>query len=146
MAASAPTIPLLPAFWTATAAIVAAAFGAVATWLAHRLVGKAAFQQAINDGFSDLLDRVTAQERGCREELDAIREQFEAARNAAALRDIQFRGAIANLQQTIQSLVTLLRERGIPLPAHINLDPPPPLLLDEGKVLYQEANRDDQGS
>lgn len=142
-----PTIPFLPAFWTATAAIASAAIAAVATWLAHRLVGKAAVQNAINEGFKGLLDRVAAQEESCREELAAIKEEFEAAKIASSLRDARFRGAIAGLQQTIQSLVSLLRERGIPLPEHIAVDPVPPLLLDDGSVtLFQEAPRDYQGS
>src|SRR5882757_4059660 len=51
---------LEPAWITALGAAAAAAVGAFGLWLANRMLGKAAFQTAINAGFRGLLEEVNA--------------------------------------------------------------------------------------
>lgn len=139
-----PEVPFSLAKLTVpVATVLAAAVGALVTWLTYRTVGKAAFQQAINDGFKGLVDRLKEQEASCREELAELKDEFENAKRAAALRDVSFRGAIVNLQQTIASLVALLRQNGIALPDAVNVDPQPYLLLaDDQALMFQGAKTD----
>jgi hypothetical protein len=92
------------------AAIFGAALGAFGLWLANRMLGKAAFQTAINTGFKELTDQL-------QEERRLMREEQAAERLAAASAQAQLRGDIINLTQVIEGLKKILRENGIPVPA-----------------------------
>lgn len=83
----------------AAATAIGAAIGAFGLWLANRMLGKAAFQSAINTGFSELLKRTE--------------EMHEAERRGWRETELGLRGEIVNLRQTISSLTSDLRRRGV---------------------------------
>ncbi|MET3527277.1 hypothetical protein [Phenylobacterium koreense] len=116
-------LPDAPGLWTALAGAIGAAFGGVSLWLANRLMGKAAFQQAINSGFSELTKQL-------REERDFFRNQLAEERIAWAAERAEANGKILNLTQSIESLKHLLIRHGIPVPlAH---QEPEPFTVIEG--------------
>lgn len=106
-----------PGLWAAIAGVIGAVIGGFSLWLANRLMGKAAFQQAINSGFSDLTRQV-------REDRDFFRNQLAEERLAWAAERAEFNGKILNLTQSIESLKHLLIRHGIPIPLpHQEPDP-----------------------
>ncbi len=79
-----------------------AALAAILVWLGQRLIGRAAFQSALNDGFAKLATELRAElaeERKLRKEGDII--------------IMSLRGEIANLRQTIESMERAF-EKGLP--------------------------------
>jgi hypothetical protein len=96
----------------AGASVIAAAFGAAGVWLAQRVMGKAAFQTAINSGFSTLLEQVQADRRELKAELAMQRHECAMELN-------QLRGELNNSRQIVASLTELLQKAGlIALPTH----------------------------
>lgn len=102
-------LPSTAHFWPAVAGIFGAALGAFGLWLANRMLGKAAFQTAINAGFQALTDQL-------QEERVALRKTLEEERLAWASERAQFRGEILNLTQALDSLKRLLVRHGIDVP------------------------------
>ena len=99
------------AAWFAPAvAAVSAALGAFGIWLANRMLGKAAFQTAINTGFKELTDQL-------QEERAAMRQELTEERVKSAAVEAQLRGEIINLTQVIEGLKDILRKNGIPVPS-----------------------------
>lgn len=96
-------------FFAPLVAMVAAALGAFGLWLANRMLGKAAFQTAINAGFKDLTDQL-------QEERAAMREELTVERVRSAAVEAQLRGEVLNLTQVIEGLKKILRENGIKVP------------------------------
>jgi len=94
---------------TAIAGLCGALLGAVGLWLANRLLGKAAFQTAINDGFSKLTDQL-------QEERDRYGRALDAERLSWAAERATLRGEIRNLMQSIESLKAALRRAGVAIP------------------------------
>lgn len=86
-----------------------AVFGAFGLWLANRLMGKAAFQTAINNGFQSLLNEL-------QEERAAMAKQHNEERVRAAAEHAELRGEIINLTQVVEGLKSILRRHGIPVP------------------------------
>ena len=89
--------------------VVSAALGAFGVWLASRVMGKAAFQQAINNGFDGLVNRLN-------EERAKADIAHNAERVAWAAERAQLRGEIINLTQAVESLKALLRRNGLDIP------------------------------
>lgn len=87
------------AWITAAATAIGAMMGALALFLANRLVGKAAFQAAINAGYQGLLDRMEARHAD-------ERSQWHEER-------LQMRGEIVNLKQTLASMNAAMRRAGV---------------------------------
>lgn len=94
-------------------ATVGAATGALGLWLANRLLGKAAFQTAINHGFKELTDQLQEERRQLMGELSAERIASSAERS-------QLRGEVSELRQVIESLKSLLRHHGIEIPENLH--------------------------
>ena len=105
-------------------AIVSAVLGAMGLWLANRVVGKAAFQTAINQGFEALTNQL-------QEERKQLLAEIEMGRAERA----ELADKIADLVRTVESLKALLRAHGI--------DVPDDHLPEEiaAMVLSQEASR-----
>lgn len=76
-------------------ALAGTVFGGLCLYAAQAIMGKAAFQTAINQGF----DRLCAQ---LQEENRVLREE----RN-------ELIGETRNLKQTVRSLITMLRRQGV---------------------------------
>ena len=95
---------------TAAMALAGAVVGGVALWLAQRLLGKAAFQQAINDGFAKL----TAQ---LQDERDLAKRELEQRQLAWEGERASLKGEIRNLTQTMESLKRDLARGGYELPS-----------------------------
>lgn len=93
----------------AVSAALGAALGAFGLWLANRMMGKAAFQTAINQGFQALTDQL-------QEERTALNRMIMDERIAWEAERAQLRGEIINLTQTVESLKHLLERHGIPIP------------------------------
>lgn len=89
--------------------LLSAGLGAFGLWLANRMLGKAAFQTAINDGFAKLTTEL-------QQERDTLRKELVDERIARAQKEAELTGAILNLTQTVESLKSLLRRNGIPVP------------------------------
>lgn len=98
-----------PSWITGAATIVGALIGGFCLWLANRMMGKAAFQAAINTGFASLLAEVNRDRAELRATIE--RERVETATERAHLR-----GEISNLMQSIDSLHAELRRHGIAIP------------------------------
>lgn len=97
--------------WTDGAfALGGATVGGIALWLAQRLVGKAAWQNVINNGFRDLI-------AAHREEMAGLRKELAGERAARAASEARMRGEIANLTQANESLRRELQRRGVDLPS-----------------------------
>lgn len=94
---------------TALTAGGSAIMGAFGLWLANRLMGKAAFQSAIGDGFNKLTDQL-------QEERAELRRQMNEERIRAAAEHAELRGEIINLTQVVEGLKSILRRHGIPVP------------------------------
>lgn len=97
--------------WAAIGTAIGAALGAFGLWLANRMLGKAAFQTAINAGFKELTDQL-------QEERDFFRRQLTAERIAWSAERSDFTGQIRDLRQSIESLKALLRRNGVEVPDH----------------------------
>lgn len=132
--------------WLAFLAPVLVAFvTGVIAWLANRVVGKASFQQAINNGFKDLLDTVRAEHKECQDRLGALEAKYDAAKLRGVSERAQLRGEIINLTQVVLSFARILRHHGIPIPD----GQLPTSLLNDGSdlILFQEeVSRDDPSS
>lgn len=103
---AAQVAPWLAALATGVGAVI----GAFGLWLANRLLGKAAFQQAMNAGFQVLMERAEALHA---EERRSWHEER-----------LSLRGQILNLTQTIASQNAALRRAGIAgLPEVAHPDP-----------------------
>lgn len=102
--------PELSAWFAPLIGVATAALGAFGLWLAQRMLGKAAFQTAINSGFKDLTDQL-------QEERAAMRQEMTDERIKSAAVEAQLRGEIINLTQVIEGLKNILRENGIPVPS-----------------------------
>jgi hypothetical protein len=89
--------------------MVSAALGAAGVWLASRVMGKAAFQQAINAGFMGLNERLA--EESARRDAGHAEERIRWAAQRA-----QFEGEIINLTQAVESLKAHLRRAGLAIP------------------------------
>ncbi|HJR83457.1 MAG TPA: hypothetical protein VJ775_05975 [Sphingomicrobium sp.] len=89
--------------------IATAGLGAFGLWLANRMLGKAAFQTAINDGFAKLTKEL-------QHERDALREELKVERLRGEGERASLKGEIRNLMQTIESLKSELRRHGVPIP------------------------------
>lgn len=138
--------------WLAVMVPVLAAFvTGLVSWAASRLIGKAAFQQAINTGFKDLVDSLRDDHAECHRRLAVLEENYEAARIRGSAERAQLRGEIINLTQIGLSLEKLLRDAGIDIPERHRY---PPILTGmdgdpngDGVVLFQEeVDRDDPRS
>ena len=93
----------------AAATAIGAALGAFGLWLANRMLGKAAFQTAINSGFAALTDQL-------QEERASTLRQLQDERIAWSAERAQMRGEIINLTQAVESLKALLRRNGLDIP------------------------------
>lgn len=83
----------------AAATAIGAAIGALGLWLANRMIGKAAFEAMMTTRFKEIMDQqrlLHAEERGV----------WEATK-------LRLEGQIINLHQTIASLTSELRRRGV---------------------------------
>lgn len=129
--------------------LLVAALTAVVTWFTSRLVGKAAFQQAINDGFKNLLSTLQAQHAACEERLHALEQRYNEAKVKGAAERAQLRGEIINLTQAMESMKRFMRDMGIDIPEQKH----PPVVhstlgavADDGAIiLFQETDDDNQG-
>lgn len=83
----------------AAATAIGAAIGAFGLWLANRMLGKAAFEAMMTSRFKEIMD----QQRALHAEERAMWRATE----------LGLRGDIVNLHQTIDSLTSDLRRRGV---------------------------------
>ena len=81
---------------TAVAGSIGAVAGGFFLWLAQRLMGRAAIQTAINDGFAKLVDDLQAERRALIEELERRDAQWAIERD-------ELKGEIRQLKQLVQS-------------------------------------------
>lgn len=90
-----------------------AGIGAFGLWLANRMLGKAAFQTAINSGFKELTDQL-------QEERQALMAELSAERLANHQERTQLRGEVSQLRQVVESLKNLLRRHGVDIPEDLH--------------------------
>lgn len=119
---------------SAAAGMITTAFGAAGLWLAQRMMGKAAFQNAINTGFSSLLDQLQEERATYQAAVTSLREELKVERAArhdeqikTAAEIAQLRGDVMNLTQAKLSLEELLRRSGVEIPR----PPPAPVAMVE---------------
>lgn len=105
-----------PGLLAAMSAVVGAVMGSLGLWLANRMMGKAAFQTAINDGFAKLTKELQEERDGYRAELVASRSAWAEERVIWSADRASLKGEIRNLMQSIESLKSVLRGHGIPIP------------------------------
>ncbi len=86
--------------------LIAAVIGAFSTWLAHKAVGQAAFQTAINDGFAKLTKELQAERDDLVTRLTATDKAFEEFRAQAAKAQLSLEKEIHELRLTITKLST----------------------------------------
>ena len=108
---------------TVVSAVVSAVLGAMGLWLANRVMGKAAFQTAINQGFEALTNQL-------QEERSQLLAEIEMGRARGRAERAELADKIADLVRTVEGLKALLRAHGIDIPDDI-----------AAMVLSQEASR-----
>ncbi|TXH31616.1 MAG: hypothetical protein E6Q94_07770 [Burkholderiaceae bacterium] len=108
---------------TVLTSVVSAAFGALGLWWANRVLGKAAFQTAINQGFEALTNQL-------QEERSQLLAEIENGRARGRAERAELASKIADLVHTVEGLKALLRAHGIDVPEEI-----------EAMVLRHEARR-----
>lgn len=91
--------------------LATATIGAVGLWLAQRVLGKAAFQTAINDGFQKLTSELQEERERLHREIDEERRVFADERRVFSAERIswseergQLKGRIRQLEQQVQGL------------------------------------------
>jgi hypothetical protein len=98
----------------------AAAFiGAIGLWFANRVMGRAAFQQAINSGFKELVDGLQEERKELTAKLNELETKYDKVQADSLAERAQLRGEIINLTQVVVSLENLLRDNGVPVPERI---------------------------
>lgn len=115
------------ATWFSGLLTIGGAFiGAGALWLAQRVAGKAAWQQAINSGFAGVME----QQRILHEkERAAWRTELDLERGYRAAERAQHAGEIINLTQSFESLKAHLSRRGIEIPSGYHREPQQMIVL-----------------
>ena len=93
----------------APSGLIGALIGAVGLWGANRMMGRAAVQQALNDGFSKLA-------RDLQEERTQLRKDLADERLRAEQERAALHGEITQLRRVVEGLKTLLRRNGIEVP------------------------------
>jgi hypothetical protein len=93
-----------------------AAVGAFGLWFANRLLGKAAFQEAINNGFSSLLHTLQTERDGLEAEVHALRSDLAKKELQHQIDRDEMRGEIRQLGQMIESLKNHIVRHGLELP------------------------------
>jgi cell division septum initiation protein DivIVA len=96
--------------------LATATVGAIGLWLAQRVLGKAAFQTAINDGFSKLTADLQEERDRLTKEVAAERQAFAADRLVWSEEKAQLKGRIRQLEQQLESLH---RKLGLETPGHL---------------------------
>lgn len=86
------------------AGLATATVGATGLWLAQRVLGKAAFQTAINDGFAKLTTDLQEERDRLLREIAAERTVIAAERIAWSEERSQLKGRIRQLEQVVQGL------------------------------------------
>ena len=94
---------------TVVSAVVSAVLGALGLWLANRIMGKAAFQTAINQGFEALTNQL-------QEERSQLLAEIENGRARGRAERAELADKIADLVRTVEGLKALLRAHGIDVP------------------------------
>ena len=130
--------------------LLVAVLTAFVTWFTSRLVGKAAFQQAINDGFKGLVASLQAEHKACHDRLEEMQRLYDDAKIKGAAERAQLRGEIINLTQVVESMKRFMRDMGIDIPEQKH---PPAVFTTLGDatsgdsvVLFQQdAEHDNQG-
>jgi len=108
---------------TVLTGVASAVFGALGLWWANRIMGKAAFQTAINQGFEALTNQL-------QEERSQLLAEIESGRARGRAERAELADKIADLVHTVEGLKALLRAHGIDIPDDI-----------AARVLRQEASR-----
>lgn len=130
MAADAPIDPAQAKALTSVlgwlAGLATAAIGAIGLWLAQRVLGKAAFQTAISEGFNKLTDQLQEERERLTREIAAERAQHEAERVAWHTQRATLKGEIRNLKQAVWGLEKRL-----------GLNPREPVFEDEPETFLE---------
>lgn len=113
-------------WFTPVMTLVGTVFGGILLWAAQRLVGKAAWQQAITAANRDLIDQLQEERADARRSLENYKIESAAER-------AQLRGEIINLTQTVTTMKRWMRENGHDFPE----DRYPPVAL----VLLSEEKK-----
>lgn len=96
--------------------LATATVGATGLWLAQRVLGMAAFQTAINDGFSKLTSDLQEERDGLLKSIKEERSAWQAERVSWAQERSRLTGEIINLRQTVTGLTNQLRALGGAVP------------------------------
>lgn len=94
---------------TVLTGVASAVFGALGLWWANRIMGKAAFQTAINQGFEALTNQL-------QEERSQLLAEIENGRARGRAERAELASKIADLVHTVEGLKALLRAHGIDVP------------------------------
>lgn len=114
--------------------LATATVGAVGLFWAQRVLGKAAFQNAINDGFAKLHAVEESHRVRLELELGALRTAFDAAKVQWAAERASLQGEIRNLTQANESLRHHLQRNGIRMP-----EPPSGSAAEAGATIIERG-------
>lgn len=104
-----PDPGMLAHLGTVVTSVVSAVFGALGLWWANRVLGKAAFQTAINQGFEALTNQL-------QEERVQLLAEIEQGRTRGREERAALTEKINELVRTVEGLKSLLRAHGIDVP------------------------------
>lgn len=93
-----------------------AIIGAIGLWFANRVLGKAAFQEAINQGFNSLLITLQKERDGLEAEVHALRKDLDEKERSHQRDRDALRGEIRNLGQIVESLKNYITRNGLEIP------------------------------
>lgn len=102
---------LLQPLLTFISGITVSALGACGMWMANRLMGKAAFRNAIDSGFEKLVDQL-------QQERSELALMLERERQAWTAERTELVAEIGRLRGEVDCLADYLRQHGITIPAN----------------------------
>lgn len=94
----------------------ATAAGGILLWMAQRLLGKAAVQTSLNQGFKELMEQMRTELREACHQRDEFKTLLEREREGREGDRLRFNGEMNQLRNMCESMERLLRGAGIEMP------------------------------
>jgi len=95
---------------------IVAGLGVLGSWVGARLLGKAAFKKATDEGWASLTTKLQEERTTLDKMVHDLRDELAEERIATAAERAQLRGEIITLTQICLSMESALRDAGLPVP------------------------------
>lgn len=102
--------------WGPLLGAAATAIGAALLWMAQRLLGKAAVQTSLNQGFKELMEQMRTELREACHQRDEFKVLLAREREGREADRLRFNGEMSQLRAMCEGMERLLRNAGIEMP------------------------------